>query len=281
MPVFRDSRKEPVVNATGQNPFAPASDEVARSYHGLHNNRLVKLWPEPSPADPQAVLAHESFRAMVMSGPYPCVVGRGVLRRGDYRFGFYPALGTPESARAVAADLWQFVQDFPIRQETFASFVASYDGPTCATEEQFEEFLWRQLQLLHDLDREHHDWSPIVGSDPNTKGFSFSFAGRPFFIVGMHPASSRTARRPGRPTMVFNAHEQFNILRESGLMPRITKTIRTRDRKMQGAVNPALVFFDGDHPETVMYSGRVPDEGWNCPVHVTARTAADWAETDR
>jgi FPC/CPF motif-containing protein YcgG len=281
MPLFRDSRKEPALNAAGHNPFAPASDEVARSYHGFLDNRLVKLPPQVSPADPQAVLAHESFGAMVMSDPYPCVVGGGLLRRGDYRFGSYPALGTPESARAVAADLWQFIQDFPIRQDTFASFVASYDGPTCATEEQFEELLWRQLQLLHDLDREHHDWSPFVGSDPNTKGFSFSLAGRPIFILGMHPASSRMARRPGRPTMVFNAHEQFNILRETGLMPRITKTIRTRDHKMQGTVNPALVFFDDNHPETVMYSGRVPDEDWKCPVHIAARTAAVSAVTDR
>lgn len=281
MPVFRDSRKEPVVNAAGHNPFAPASDEVARSYHGFLDNSLVRLSPEVSPADPQAVLAHESFRAMVMSDPYPCVVGRGLMRRCDYRFGSYPALGTPESARAVAADLWQFIQDFPIRQETFASFVASYDGPDCETEEQFEELLWQQLQLLHELDREHHDWNPIVGSDPNTKGFSFSFSGRPFFIVGMHPASSRMARRPERPTMVFNAHEQFNILREAGLMPRITKTIRTRDEKLQGTINPALAFFDGDHPETVMYSGRVPDEGWKCPVHIAPRTAEDSAVTDR
>jgi FPC/CPF motif-containing protein YcgG len=180
-------------------------------------------------------------------------------------------LGTPESARAVAADLWQFIQDFPIRQETLASFVASFDGPSCADEQQFEELLWEQLQLMHDLDREHHDWSPIVGADPNTKGFSYSFAGRPFFIVGMHPGSSRMARRPGRPTMVFNAHEQFDILREAGLMQRITQTIRARDHKLQGTLNPALVLFDGDHPETVMYSGRLPDEGWKCPVHITAQ----------
>jgi FPC/CPF motif-containing protein YcgG len=259
------------VNAAGHNPFAPASDEVARSYHGFLDSRFVRLSPEVSPADPQAVLAHESFRAMVMSDPYPCVVGRGLLRRGDYRFGRYPALGTPHSARAVAADLWQFIQDFPIRQETLASFVASFDGPADSDEQQFEELLWEQLQLMHDLDREQHDWSPLVGSDPNTKGFSFSFAGRPFFIVGMHPGSSRMARRPGRPTMVFNAHEQFNLLREAGLMQRITQTIRARDRKLQGCENPALVLFDGDHPETVMYSGRLPDEGWKCPVHITAQ----------
>ncbi|MFE0465371.1 guanitoxin biosynthesis heme-dependent pre-guanitoxin N-hydroxylase GntA [Kitasatospora sp. NPDC058965] len=262
------------MNAAANNPFAPASAEVPRSYHGLVDHRFVKLAPDVSSADPQAVLAHETFRAMVMSDPYPCVVGRGLLRRGDYRFGSYPALGSAEGARAVAADLWQFVQEFPIRQENFASFVASFDGPVSSTEQEFEELLWQQLQLMHDLDREHHDWSPIVGSDPNTKGFSFSFAGRPFFIVGMHPASSRLARRPGRPTMVFNAHEQFDLLRESGLMPRITQTIRARDHRMQGTLNPALVLFDGDHPETVMYSGRLPEEGWTCPVHIAADATA-------
>jgi FPC/CPF motif-containing protein YcgG len=239
------------VNATGQNPFGPSSGAA-----------------DPQAADPQAADAHQAFRAMVMSDPYPCLVGKGLLRRGDYRFGAYPALGTPESARAVAADLWQFIQDYPIRAETFASFVASFAGPLDTTEPEFEELLWRQLQLLHDLDREHHEWSPLVGTDPNTKGFSFSFAGRPFFIVGMHPGSSRLARRPGRPALVFNAHEQFDILRETGAIKRMTTTIRARDRKLQGSENPALALFDGDHPETVMYSGRLPEEGWKCPVHI-------------
>ncbi|MEY9872149.1 FPC/CPF motif-containing protein YcgG [Streptacidiphilus sp. MAP12-33] len=261
------------MNAVAHNPFAAASDEAARSYHGLHDNRLVRFAPQPSPADPGAELAHASFRDMVMSDPYPCVVGRGLLRRGDYRFGVYPALGTEAAARAVAADLWQFVQDFPIRSETFASFVAGHDGPACPTEDEFEELLWRHLQLLHDLDREHHEWNGKVGADPNSKGFSFSFAGRPFFIVGMHPGSSRLARRPERPTLVFNAHEQFDILRENGLMPRVTRTIRSRDLKLQGTLNPALALFDGDHPETVMYSGRLPEQGWTCPVHIAARTA--------
>ncbi|RJQ81314.1 guanitoxin biosynthesis heme-dependent pre-guanitoxin N-hydroxylase GntA [Amycolatopsis panacis] len=251
-----------------QNPFAPASGEAGRSYHGLHDGRFAKLWPQAGPPAPAAVLAHEAFRAMVLSEPYPCLVSRGVLRRGDYRFGAYAALGSAEAAQAAAADLWQFIHDFPIRADHFASFVASFDGPICADEAQFEQVLWSHLQLMHDADREHHEWNSGVGSDPNAKGFSFSFSGRAFFVVGMHPASSRWARRGARPTLVFNAHEQFDILRETGRMAPITGAIRARDREMQGHENPALRYFDGDHPETVMYSGRLPEDGWKCPLHI-------------
>ncbi|AUG75254.1 hypothetical protein CFP65_0279 [Kitasatospora sp. MMS16-BH015] len=239
------------MNAAAHNPFPPA---------------------EPGPAGEEA---HQSFRAMVMSEPYPCLVGKGLLRRGDYRFRSYGELGSPESARALAAELWQYIQDYPIRAEAFASFVASFAGPAGLSEAEFEHLMWQQLQSLHDLDREHHDWSPLVGTDPNTKGFSFSFAGRPFFIVGMHPGSSRLARRPERPTLVFNAHEQFDILRETGAITRMTTTIRARDRRLQGSENPALALFDGDHPETVMYSGRLPEEGWKCPVHIAPRAVTE------
>lgn len=213
-------------------------------------------------------MVHESFRAMVMSDTYPCVASRGAVRRGDYRFGCYPPIGTGEGAVAAAADLWEFIQDFPIDGAHFASFVATFDGPIVASETEFERLLFLQLELMNALDVKHHAWDPAVGDDPNTKGFSFSFAGRAFFIVGLHPASSRWARRTAWPTLVFNAHAQFDILRDTGQMPRMTDTVRRRDIKVQGSHNPSLGYFDGDYPETVMYSGRLVEADWHCPMHI-------------
>ena len=49
--------------------------------------------------------------------------------------------------------------------------------------------------------------------------FGFSFAGRGFFVIGLHPASSRLARRFPWPTLVFNAHFQFDRLKADGRYP--------------------------------------------------------------
>jgi uncharacterized protein len=251
------------------NPFSLAGAAPARSYHGVRDGRLVKLWPAPGPADPAALMVHEMFRTAVLSEAYPCVFSRSAVRRGNYRFGCYPPLGTAEAAAAVVADLWQFVADFPIDPHRLATFVTAFDGPAVGTEEQFETLLWQQLQHMHELDRRHSRWDPAVGEDPDVKGFSFSCAGRGFFIVGLHPAASRWARRTAWPMLVFNARAQFDILRQTGVMPRMTEVIRRRDRALQGSTNPSLEYFDAQRTETVMYSGRFVEPDWRCPLRIT------------
>lgn len=248
------------------NPYA--GPLVHRSYHAYQQDHLVKLRPAEGPPDALATMVHTSFRAMALSDTYPCVVARSAMRRGDYRFGCYAKLGTPEATASLAADLWDFISEFPIVPDRFASFVATFDGPATSTEKEFETQLWEQLQLLHDADVQHSEWDPSVSTDPHEFGFSFSFGGRAFFIVGMHAAASRFSRRTAWPTLIFNSHEQFNLLRLGGRMDRMKDTVRKRDRRLQGSENPSLAQFDKRWPETVMYSGRLVEDDWKCPLHI-------------
>jgi FPC/CPF motif-containing protein YcgG len=101
---------------------------------------------------------------------------------------------------------------------------------------------------------------------PEDVNFSFSIAGTGFFIVGLHPNSSRKARRFSRMAMVFNPHAQFDRLRESRQYDRIQKTIRARELKLQGSLNPNLSDF-GTQSEARQYSGRAVEENWKCPFH--------------
>src|SRR5690606_27133649 len=105
-----------------------------------------------------------------------------------------------------------------------------------------------------------------VDSDPESDHFSFSLGGKAFYIIGMHPNSSRFARRSPRPTMVFNLHRQFEELRNMGAFEKIRDTIRERDKNLQGSVNPMLHDF-GHNREAPQYSGRQVDESWKCPFH--------------
>ncbi len=156
------------------------------------------------------------------------------------------------------------MNEFPLRCDRFATFIASFDGPVTTTDEEFEPLLWSQLQQLHDLDSNHHSWESSVSADPNDPQFSFSFAERSFFIVGLHAAASRRARRFTWPTLVFNAHAQFEFLREAGGMPRMQTAIRNRERRLQGDVNPMLADH-GEASETAQYAGRHVDPAWVLP----------------
>ena len=134
-------------------------------------------------------------------------------------------------------------------------------------EEEFEGHLWTALQTLYDVDRLYNPPDPKVAEDPEAGDFGFSFAGRGFFVIGLHPASSRLARRFPWPTLVFNAHAQFDRLKADGRYPKLQGAIRAREMALQGSLNPNLSDF-GERSEARQYSGRAVGEDWRCPFHM-------------
>jgi len=127
---------------------------------------------------------------------------------------------------------------------------------------------------LHELDRQHYDWDKAVSSDPESPNFSFSFAETGFFVVGLHPASSRISRRFGWATLIFNAHSQFDRLRELNKFERMRVMIRARDLKLQGSLNPNLSDF-GKQSEARQYSGRAVEKDWKCPFQAMLKNKKD------
>src|SRR5829696_8161533 len=235
------------------------------TYVGYCGKRLVRL-PSREPASPLAALVQDSFRATVLSPAFSCVGAKAAIRGGSYRAGLYGTLGSAGAAAGLARDLFSFVQEQGELGGEFTTFVASFTGPNTADEAEFERLLWAQLQRLHEEDRRHHRWARAVSPDPEDARFAFSFAERAFFVVGLHPASPRFARRFAWPTLVFNAHVQFDKLREEGRYARMQEVIRARERELQGTLNPNLDDF-GVHSEARQYSGRPAEEGWRCPFH--------------
>ncbi|CAN5719123.1 guanitoxin biosynthesis heme-dependent pre-guanitoxin N-hydroxylase GntA [soil metagenome] len=231
--------------------------------------------PETSDIDvgtePAAVgeFVRDAFRSLVMNPRFSCVAAKSAFRRDNYRHGVYGAMGCPASPAALARDLESFVADASTFKPGFRTFVASFDDTTARDEKEFERALWRVLQSLHDIDRQSHEWDPTVSSDPADPEFSFSFAGTAFFLVGMHPTSSRMTRRFAWPTMVFNLHAQFEDLRREGRYERMQHVIRERDVELQGSIHPNLADF-GERSEARQYAGRVTEEAWKCPFSTRA-----------
>jgi FPC/CPF motif-containing protein YcgG len=247
------------------NPF---DGELARANSSRLLPRGGKLVRAPlgEPATPLQEVVHDSFRALVLSPGFSCVGAKSAIRRGSYRLGLYAEMASPGPTVGLARDLFDFAEEQDDLYGEFSTFVACFEGPVSSDEGVFEGLLWAQLQRLHEQDRRHHRWDPSVSPDPEDPEFAFSFAGRAFFVVGLHAASSRFARRFAWPTLVFNAHRQFDKLREGGRYDRFQEVIRNRERDLQGTLNPNLADF-GSRSEARQYSGRPVEEEWRCPFH--------------
>ena len=178
-------------------------------------------------------------------------------------FGSYRALGDKASAQALCADLGAFSAKYETPGAEPVTFIAMFEQPV-VDEAAFTGALWRHLQAAHDIDALHHAWDPTVSSDPASASFSFSIAGRAFFVVGLSPQSSRWARRSPFPCVAFNFHDQFEALKATGKYTGLQTAIRTRDVALQGFINKALTTF-GDMSEARQYAGNATPADWVCP----------------
>lgn len=207
--------------------------------------------------------AQSQVESFISDARFPCVGARSALNKDRIRYGHYQSLGTEASALALHRALQAFSREFVDPGAQPVSFIATFSSEI-ADELSFERLLWRQLQQLHGLDVGKAAWDATVSSDPADEQFSMSVAGRAFFVVGLHPAASRLARRSPMPCLVFNFHDQFEALKQSGKYASMQKAIRTRDVALQGSVNPVLTRF-GEASEARQYSGRAVPAGWVCP----------------
>lgn len=210
-----------------------------------------------------------AFNAFVADPRYPCLAAKGLAGRDDYELHVFGSLGSAPASRALAARLGSFARDARRRgkDDPLTAFVAVFTGPPPRGEAEFERRLWRQLQRLHDRDDPSPGWDRSVSDDPGDPRFAFSFAGCALFVIGLHPDSSRLARRFAWPTLVFNPHAQFERLRGEGLFERLRDRIRERDLALQGSINPSVADF-GEVSEARQYSGRdTTNRSWRCPFH--------------
>jgi hypothetical protein len=204
-----------------------------------------------------------SFRTFVGHRTFPCVGAKSAMNRGRMEFGLFGELATVESARALCDQLGDFSRRHPQPGSMPLSFVAMFRRPV-ANEDDFHGKLWRHLQTMHDVDAQSHAWDARVSPDPADRSFSFSVAARAFFVVGLHPRSSRLSRQAPFPCLVFNFHDQFEHLRAIGQYDTLQQAIRQRDIALQGSINPVLARF-GERSEAAQYSGNLRLAASACP----------------
>lgn len=204
------------------------------------------------------------FKDFVVGKDHPCVMAQSVFIQDKDEFHVYKEFGSARAARKILSDLKSYLESYDFDSNEFYSFIAAFEDEPPMDEKQFEKKLWQQLQKIHEMDEV--EWDPEVSPNPQDDNFSFSIMGKAFYLVGMHPGSSRKARQAPFPVMVFNLHWQFEKLRQMGAYTNVRDKIRERDMELQGNINPMLQDF-GEKSEAAQYSGRAVEEEWKCPFH--------------
>ncbi|PVW16248.1 guanitoxin biosynthesis heme-dependent pre-guanitoxin N-hydroxylase GntA [Marixanthomonas spongiae] len=209
----------------------------------------------------------KEYHQFIVAHDHPCIMAQSVFKMGAVELHSYNSFGTKKTARNLVADIQAYVDGYDWESNDFVTFLAVFPTAHFTSETAFEKQLWEQLQHIHESDTKA--WDETVSNNPEDDTFSFSIAGKAFYIVGMHPNSSRIARQTPYVTLAFNLHWQFEKLRKMGSYDTVKQRIRERDKALQGSINPMLEDF-GSSSEARQYSGRKTEKEWKCPFHHTS-----------
>lgn len=206
----------------------------------------------------------EELASLMAQRNYPCVAALQSYRRDDYFVGFYDRIGTGLSWRALRKDLGHFIRRQAQSNSVYLTFWAIFPEEKDLSEEQFEQKLWSELSFLTSEEERSFDWKAGATTNPVDKEFCFHLFGEAFFVVGLHPNSSRKGRKFFRPALVFNVFRQFEKLMHENRYDAMVNVNRARDAKFQGEANP-MVLAHGEAWESIQFSGKKNPDSWKCP----------------
>ena len=212
---------------------------------------------------PPIANAASDLETHILATDFPCVGAKSALHRGQLQELIAGDLRSCQHDAAILEALGVFIQQND-GDAVFVSFAVMFPDTPVLDETSFEAALWRRLSALHQLDANQHAWDPGVSSEPASANFSMSLGGRAFYVVGMHPGASRQARRITSAALVFNPHQQFEILRGEGRYEALRQTVASRDLALSGSRNPMLAAH-GTSSAANQYSGRAVGKDWGCP----------------
>ena len=207
----------------------------------------------------------DDFREHIRHATFPCVGAKSALAKNSLEIVIAFDMCSAWDDLRIHDKLIDWAETYRDDPEGLRSMAVVFAQPVRLDENDFERLLWERLQSFAEKDNWlGQPYDPGVSPDPGDPHFSLSFGGQAYFVVGLHPAASRPARRFSHPAMVFNLHDQFERLRAEGKYERMRESILERDRQLAGDVNPMLARH-GESSEARQYSGRRVDDDWECP----------------
>lgn len=205
------------------------------------------------------------FKNFIENKSFPCVAARAALANNQINCMVAGHMACPKDDMEILNFIYSFVDKYRKSDEPFQSAAILFNAPEIFSEQEFDQLMWQRLQALSNLDAGNYGYDKRVAANPQSPDFSFSLKEEAFFIIGLHPASSRPTRQFQYPALVFNPHAQFETLRKKEQYGKMKSIIRKRDIAYSGSVNPMLEDF-GTASEVYQYSGKKYDHQWICPL---------------
>lgn len=202
---------------------------------------------------------------------FPCIAAKAALAKKHINCMVVDHMACPKDDYAILKFLYHFIDEYRKADDFYYSAAIIFREPVTLTEPLFDQLLWQRLQSLANMDAQQYVYDKRVSNDPASERFSFSLKEEALFIIGLHPGSSREARRFAYPTLAFNPHAQFEKLRAGDRYEKMKEAVRKRDTLYSGSVNPMLADF-GEASEVYQYSGRYYDNDWQCPLKINHAT---------
>jgi len=215
--------------------------------------------------DKQEIIAE--YISFLDKKEFPCIAAKAALARKNVKCMVVSHMACPNDDTEILQFLYNFVEEYRNSKDFYHSAATIFAGPQIYNEEMFESLLWQRLQAIQKLDAKNYNYDNRVDADPTSAKFSFSIKEEAFYIIGLHPASSRKARQFKYPALVFNPHDQFEHLKTISKFDNMKKSVRKRDIALSGSINPMLKDF-GKASEVFQYSGKKYDESWECPLKI-------------
>lgn len=209
----------------------------------------------------------EKYLSFISNKDFPCIGAKAALAKKQLYCMVAQNMACPADDQSILNFVYEFTDRYRLSRSLFHSAAIIFKEPEMMGEEIFEKLLWKRLQAISDLDALQFGYDIRVSADPSSPHFSFSLKEEAFFIIGMHPYSSRAARRFDHPTLIFNPHAQFEELKKTKKYAMIQQAVRKRDTAFSGSINPMLSDH-GESPETLQYSGKNYNEPLKCPLKI-------------
>lgn len=202
------------------------------------------------------------IKKFILDDDHPCVMAQTLMKQKHIEFDLYSKMVSSITAQKLLLNIENYIENYNFDSDVYKTYMAVFPDDHFDTEDAFEQGMWELLKFVNLYDDKL--WDPTVSDNPSDNNFSFSIKGKAFYIVGMHPNSSRNARRTQYPMLVFNLHWQFEQLRKHGVYQTVKNQIRERDLEKNGSINPVLKDF-GTASEALQYSGKNNSDQWECP----------------
>ncbi|MEO9891487.1 guanitoxin biosynthesis heme-dependent pre-guanitoxin N-hydroxylase GntA [Aurantibacter sp.] len=238
-----------------ENRFAIADSE--KSFIDLKNYDKNKCFDND-------LIEVQNFKDFILQENYPCIGATTSVNSRNICIGVFDEMFSDKTIENLYWGVNKYIETLSKRKSMYLTYIAIFPQNEFNDEIQFENGLWKLLSKLHNIDKNYFEWDSKVSNNPESTEFSYSLGGESFFLVGMHPKSSRKARRFHVPAIAFNLHSQFEHLRSKGRYEITKNAVRANEILFQGSINPMLADH-GEGLEAKQYSGRLVENSWECP----------------